>query len=77
MIQKKLYRYVGRNGIITSLVEIDKATFFPMYRLIAEKGKILTNGKIQSGLVDVFPEDVEQWQEIDDPSSSSEEEGQI
>ena len=32
MIKKDLYRYVGRNGIITSLVHLDDAKSYAMSR---------------------------------------------
>ena len=45
MIKKDLYRYTGRNGIITSLVHLEDAKYYPMYRLIADEGKMLTDGE--------------------------------
>lgn len=70
MIKKDLYRYVGRNGIITTLVHLDDAKYYPMYRLIAEEGKVLTNGEQVVSSIDIFAEDLGKWTEID-------EEGQI
>ena len=64
MTKKNLYRYIGRNGIITSLVHLDDAKFYPMFRLIADADKILTNGVITTKAVDVFPDEIDQWQEI-------------
>ena len=65
MIKKNLYRYVGRNGIITSLVFLDDAKYYPMYRLIANENKILTDGQIKTPSVDIFVEDLDKWTEID------------
>ena len=65
MIKKDLYRYTGRNGIITSLVHLEDAKFFPMYRLIADEGKVLTNGEITLKSIDIFAEDLGNWTEID------------
>lgn len=65
MIKKNLYRYVGRNGIITSLVFLDDAKYYPMYRLIANENKILTDGQIKVPSVDIFVEDLDKWTEID------------
>ena len=65
MIKKDLYRYVGRNGIITSLVHLDDAKYYPMYRLIAEEGKMLTNGEQVIKSIDIFAEDLGKWTEID------------
>ena len=66
MIKKDLYRYTGRNGIITSLVHLEDAKFFPMYRLIADEGKVLTNGEITLKSIDIFAEDLGNWTEIED-----------
>ena len=68
MIKKDLYRYTGRNGIITSLVHLEDAKFFPMYRLIADEGKVLTNGEITLKSIDIFAEDLGNWTEIDEKS---------
>lgn len=39
-----------------------------MIRLIAEEGKVLTNGKVQGKVIDVCPvEDKSKWSEIDEP----------
>ena len=66
MIKKELYRYVGRNGIITSLVHLDDAKYYPMYRLIAEEDKVLTDGEQVVSSIDIFAEDLGKWTEIDD-----------
>ena len=66
MIKKNLYRYIGRNGIITSLVHLEDAKFYPMFRLIADDGKILTNGDQKLKSVDIFTEDFDKWTEVDD-----------
>lgn len=66
MIRKDLYRYTGRNGIITSLVHLEDAKFFPMYRLIADEGKVLTDGEITLKSIDIFAEDLGKWTEIDE-----------
>lgn len=66
MIKKDLYRYVGRNGFITTEIYLDGTDYIPMYRLVAENGKILIKDGIKISSVDVFPEDVDKWKEIDD-----------
>lgn len=66
MTKKNLYRYVGRNGIITSLVYLEDAKFFPMFRLIADENKLLTDGIVKTKSVDIFADDLDQWQEIDE-----------
>ena len=66
MTKKNLYRYVGRNGIITSLVHLEDAHFYPMYRLFADDNKLLTNGDIKVKSIDIFTEDLDKWSEIDE-----------
>ena len=65
MIKKDLYRYTGRNGIITSVVYLEGIKFYPMYRLLADKDKILTDGEREVSSIDIFVEDLEKWTEID------------
>lgn len=66
MIKKDLYRYTGRNGIITSLVHLEDVKYYPMYRLIADEGKVLTDGELVVKSIDIFAEDLGKWTEIDD-----------
>lgn len=66
MIKKDLYRYTGRNGIITSLVHLEDAKYYPMYRLIADEGKMLTDGELIVKSIDIFAEDLSKWTEIED-----------
>lgn len=66
MIKKDLYRYIGRNGIITSLVHLEDAKFYPMYRLTADEGKMLTNGELTVKSIDIFAEDLGKWTEINE-----------
>lgn len=66
MIKKDLYRYVGRNGIITSLIYLDDAKYYPMYRLIADQGKMLTDGDQIVKSIDIFAEELSKWTEIDE-----------
>lgn len=69
MIKKKAYRYLGRNGILTTRVLIDGANYIPVVELIAETGKILTNGEIQTYYIVVEENEVKDWKEIADPNA--------
>lgn len=71
MIKKNLYRYVGRNGIITSLVYLEDTKYFPMMRLIANEGKILTNGETTTKSIDIFVEDLDKWTEVKDDTDKN------
>jgi hypothetical protein len=66
MIKKDLYKYIGRNGTIISLIQLDDAKFYPMYRLIADEGKVLTDGELKVKSIDIFAEDLSKWTEIDE-----------
>ena len=61
-----MYKYVGRNGVLTTGLLIDGATKIDMLCLSADKGKILTNGEIKLYTVFVYLDEVDSWQEIDD-----------
>lgn len=66
MIKTKMYRYLGRNGIITSPILLENVTPILMYSLRAENGKILTNGNKTMSSTIVFEDEVNDWYEIDD-----------
>ena len=59
------YRYLGKNGILTTFVLLEGNEPIYMYRLIADEGKILTNGEIYTSEVEIFAEDLEKWAEED------------
>ena len=63
-----IYFYEGENGgAIQSPVKIAGAVYTPMYRLIADAGKILTNGTDNASVIDVTEADKANWSEIDKP----------
>lgn len=66
MTKNKMYRYLGRNGILTTRILIDKADYIPMVRLIADEGKVLTNGEKLVYEVTVEESQVAEWKEIAD-----------
>lgn len=66
MIIEKMYRYLGRNGNITSPILLENITPISMKRLIASQGKILTNGVKKVYSITIFEDEVENWTEIDD-----------
>lgn len=67
MIQQKIYRYMGTNGILDSLILLPGISYVPRYRLIAEEGKILVNSisNYRTSVIDVAEEEVANWNEID------------
>ena len=66
MLSKKMYRYLGRNGSITSPIKLENIAPIPMVSLIASKGKILTNGNEKTYAIVVFEDELSDWEEIDD-----------
>lgn len=66
MITKKMYRYLGRNGIITSAIQLENIAPIPMIELKAHQGKILTDGNKKVYTIVVFEDELSNWEEIDD-----------
>lgn len=62
----KKYKYNGRNGTLITSILIDGASKIDMVCLIADKGKILTNGEKQLYSIYIYEDEIEQWTEIDD-----------
>ena len=67
MIKTKLYKYLGRNGNIVTPILLEKVEPIPMVKIIADAGKILTDGKEQTKVKTLFLDELEEWYEIDDP----------
>lgn len=64
MIKKKMYKYVGRNGTITSPILLEDAKHIDLMELRAEEGYILTDGTMKKQIVIVHIDDVDEWSEI-------------
>lgn len=71
MTKAKLYRYLGRNGTLTTRIQIEGASFIPMLKLTADEGKILTDGENKVYSVDIYEEELENWKEIADNTNKS------
>ena len=66
MIEKILYKYKREDGGITvSPIMPEGKEYSIGYRLIADEGKVLTNGEITVPCVDVSAEKKSAWTEID------------
>ena len=63
-----LYRYERADGGVTVSPIKPDAEYTEMYRLVADEGKVLTNGEITTTCTDVY--DTEGWSEIDEPIES-------
>lgn len=68
MTKKKVYRYLGRNGIVNTPVLIEGTTPITMYRLIADANMMLTNGISVTRMIDVFGDELDDWYEIPKPA---------
>lgn len=66
MISQKMYRYLGRNGTITTAIKLENIAPIPMIQLKAENGKILTDGIRTAYSVTVFEDELNNWYEIED-----------
>lgn len=66
MRKNKLYRYLGRNGILDTKVLLDGIDHIDIVILYADEGKILTNGEKYQYSVTVEAADAHQWREVAD-----------
>ena len=64
---KTLYRYEREPNKITVSTEKPDAEYTEIFRLIADEGKILTDGETETYCIDVDSPDG--WTEIDDNTS--------
>lgn len=62
----KNFKYLGLNGNITSRVQLVGVEGIPMFELLADPGKILTNGEYFVHGITVYEEEVKEWREIED-----------
>ena len=69
MTSRKIYRYLGRNGILTTHILIEGANYIPLVELTADKGKVLTNGEKTVYAVVVEESDINSWSEIADKTN--------
>lgn len=66
MTKIKKYKYIGRNGILVTRIQLDGINFIPMIELRAAEGKILTNGNVTTYIITVEESEVDTWREIVD-----------
>ena len=63
----KIYKYIGYNGSFTTNILLDTPNRMEMIEVLADEGKMLTNGKITGYRIITREEDLGLWQEIDAP----------
>lgn len=61
----KTFKYAGLNGSIFSTILLENVEHTTLYQLRAEEGKILIKDGEQRSSALVFPDDVDNWTEID------------
>lgn len=66
MKKNKMYRYLGRNGTITSPVLLESIEPIPMLMLTAAEGKMLTDGDRVVKSITIFADELDEWSEIDE-----------
>lgn len=66
MVKNILYKYLGTNGVIISPVFLEGIYSIKIYQLIAEPGKILTNGTNRTQSIEIPFNELEQWKEEDE-----------
>ena len=66
MTKIKKYKYLGRNGVLVTRILIDGVNYIPMMTLIADEGKILTDGETVTHSITVENNEVNLWREIPD-----------
>ena len=69
MTKIKKYKYIGRNGILVTRIQLDGINFIPMIELKAAEGKILTNGNVTTYIITVEESEVDTWREIVDTTA--------
>lgn len=66
MVKKKMYKYLGRNGNITTPVLLDGIEHIPMYYLVADKDCVLTkDSETFYNSVTIEEGDLDNWYEVD------------
>lgn len=66
MRKEKLYRYLGRNGILDTKVLLDGINHIDMIVLYADPGYVLTNGEDYKHSVLIEASELKDWKEIAD-----------
>lgn len=65
MKTRKLYKYIGRNGSITSPILLDDVKYIPLVELRADEGYVLRNeNNIVKYSVTVHIDDAALWTEV-------------
>lgn len=66
MTKQVMYRYLGTNGVIESPVHLEDIYYVRVNVLIADPGKLLTDGTVFRHEVHCPDEEIENWTEVID-----------
>ena len=64
MTKQVLYKYLGTNGVIESPVHLEDIYYVRINILVADEGKVLTNGTVQKKQVRCSDDEINEWKEI-------------
>lgn len=65
-----LYRYKRKDGGITVSPNIPSTDFTILHRIVADEGKLLKKGNIETSVIDT--DNIDGWSEIDAPIEETE-----
>lgn len=66
MKKSKLYRYLGRNGILDTRILLDGINHIDMLLIQADPGFILTDGEVIRYSVTIEASELKNWKEVSD-----------
>lgn len=64
MTTKKMYKYIGYNGSVTTPILLPNIDHLEMVELVADPGHYLTNGSVKRLSVTIVASDVSKWIEV-------------
>lgn len=70
MTKEVIYKYLGTNGVIESPVHLEDIYYIRLFRLVADKGHMLTDGESVVRSIKVSESEVGKWIEIEDPGQN-------
>lgn len=71
MTKQEIYTYLGDNGTLSTAVYLPGVNCITKYLLIADEGKVLTNGKIINKSYIVNERELPNWYEIEDTTGQN------
>lgn len=66
MKKTEMYRYIGLNGTLVTYILLEGINHSLRYHLVADEGKILTDGTRYARVVEIEASDLSKWREVTD-----------